>query len=254
MTSTAELVHVSVRRQGRLVLEDVSLAVHAGEFVAVVGPNGAGKSTLLATLVGLVFPSEGEVRLFGTPLGPHNARALRKRIGFLPQASPRPPALPVRVAEFVAMGLAGYARPWGLSRQERAQVQEALEALGIAALAQMDLRRLSGGQYQRARIARALVRKPQLLLLDEPAAALDAPARDRLFRLLRALANEGAAVLTVEHDVAAVSRHADGIACLNRRLHQHARKGERISKRAWQAMYGEARPLAHEPSCIGEEA
>ncbi len=253
MTPAAELVRVSVRRGGRAVLEDVSLAVPPGEFVAVIGPNGAGKSTLLAVLLGLVPASAGEVRLFGVRLGPRNARALRRRVGFLPQASPRPPQLPVRVAEFVAMGLAGYARPWGLSRRERRAVDEALAALDLEGLARTDLRRLSGGQYQRARIARAIVANPGLLLLDEPSAALDAQARDRLFALLRRRADAGAAVLTVEHDVAAVSRHADAVACLNRRLHQHARRGEAISDEAWRAMYGAGmRPMHHDPRCIGE--
>ena len=253
MKPVAELERASVRLGGRLVLEEVSLALAPGEFVAVIGPNGAGKSTLLAALVGLVPLAGGCVRLFGEALRRGNLRRLRRRVGFLPQAGEALLRLPLTVADFVAMGLAGYARPWGLGREERARVQEALAALGLEALAKADLRRLSGGQRQRARIARAIVARPRLLLLDEPTAALDATHRERLFRLLRRLADEGAAVLTVEHDVAAVSRHADAVACLNRRLHQHARRGEAIREEAWQAMYGDMRPMRHGPQCIGEE-
>jgi len=112
---------------------------------------------------------------------------------------------------------------------------------------------LSGGQRQRVRLARALVRRPRLLLLDEPSASLDTVRQEKLFKLLRRLCDEtGMAVIMVEHDIAAISSHVDSVACLNRRIHHHAMRGENIPEAVWRAMYGDhIHIVSHDAGCIG---
>ena len=116
-----------------------------------------------------------------------------------------------------------------------------------------DFRRLSGGQQQRVRLARALVRQPKLLLLDEPSAALDSRHQEKLYQLLRKLCDEqGMTVLMVEHDIAAITSYVDSVACLNKNIHYHAKKGDTIPDEVWREMYGDhVNIVAHDASCIG---
>ncbi|MDX8401998.1 MAG: ATP-binding cassette domain-containing protein [Mariprofundaceae bacterium] len=250
--SLVSLSHVFLGPPSRPVLEDISLTLEAGHFMGIVGPNGAGKSTLLSVIAGLMPPDRGHVDLFGECLRPFNRRRLLNRVGVLPQFHDHPPAMPVRVRDVVAMGLPEYVAPWRW-RASRRRVMAALEMVDASALAERDYRELSGGQRQRVRLARALVLDPQLLLLDEPSAALDAARQSALFRLLRRLCDErGMGVIMVEHDIAAISAHVDSVACLNRRIHHHARRGERIPEDVWRAMYGEhMQIMAHDAECIG---
>ncbi len=252
MTPVLAAEQISVALGGRAVLEGVSLTVEPGMFVGIVGPNGGGKSTLLRALLGLVPIEQGEVRLFGERLTPRNAARLRRRVGFLPQLRGHGVEVPLGVREYVAFSLRrGWGPPCGLGKRVQAQVLEALEAVGMAGLLTRDVRRLSGGQWQRVRIARALAGWPRLVLLDEPSAALDAEGKARLFEALRRYCDEGGAVLMVEHDIAAISPFVDAIACLNRRIHQHVRRGERISEDTWRALYGAMQPIAHDHRCLG---
>ncbi len=246
------LSHLGLGPAERPVLEDISLTLEPGHFMGIVGPNGAGKSTLLNLIAGLIEPDRGHVDLFGECLRPFNRRKLMNRVGFLPQFQDQPPAMPVLAREVVAMGLPGYVSPWR-GRVSRKRVMEALALFDAADLAERDFRSLSGGQRQRVRLARALVREPELLLLDEPSAALDAARQSALFRLLRRLCDErGMGVIMVEHDIAAISAHVDSVACLNRRIHHHARRGERIPDDIWRAMYGDHMHIvAHDANCIG---
>ncbi len=235
----------------RPVLDGIDLRLPSGHFMGIVGPNGAGKSTLLHAIIGLIRPDAGHVDILGECLGAHNRRRLLAQVGFLHQMSAAS-RLPVRVREVVAMGLPDYPAPWR-GRWSRQAVVEALRLVDAEALIDRDFRELSGGQQQRVRIARALVRRPRLLLLDEPSAALDAASQARLFATLRRLCDEqGMAVLMVEHDIAAISSHVDSVACLQVRIHHHALKGETIPSRVWEAMYGEhVHLMAHDEHCIG---
>ncbi len=181
------------------VLREVSLRVRAGTFVAVVGANGAGKTTLMRIGLGLLQPSHGAVRVFGTEIG-----ALRDRssIGYVPQRATTQTRLPVSVEEVVLTGLAGRL---GLVRRPRAEDRERLEhvidLMGLAAVRRAQLSATSGGQQQRALIARALVTRPSLLVLDEPTTGVDAEARSVLRESLEHLvAVEGMAVVYVSHD------------------------------------------------------
>ncbi len=255
---TAPVVHLSHVRFGaskKPVLDNLSLEVPAGHFMGIIGPNGAGKSTLLSIIAGLIKPSAGHIDLFGQCLNSKTRRQLQKRIGYLHQAQSKQPDMPLRVYDVVSMGLNRYNTSLftRFSAQEKQQVIEALDLVEMTNHQHADFRRLSGGQQQRVRLARALVRQPKLLLLDEPSAALDSRHQEKLYKLLRNLCDtQGMTVLMVEHDIAAITSYVDSVACLNKNIHYHAKKGDTIPDDVWRAMYGDhVNIVAHDASCIG---
>jgi zinc transport system ATP-binding protein len=197
------------------VLEDVSLAVEPGEFVALVGPNGSGKSTLLRLLVGLLRPDAGVIRLFGD--GPGDRRH-RGRLGYVPQRPRLGGGIAATVEEVVASGRLAQGRWWGRRpARERGPVDAAIDAVALGPFRRRPISTLSGGQQQRAFIARALAGEPELLVLDEPVAGVDATSqqlfRDSLVHLVRA---RGGAVLLVSHELGAVAEDLDRVVVLRR--------------------------------------
>jgi ABC-type Mn2+/Zn2+ transport system ATPase subunit len=185
------------------VLRDVELAVRSGEFWCWIGPNGSGKSTLLRGFLGLLPPLSGELRV---------ARRLadHARIGYVPQRSELSDALPTTVRELVELGLVRSAVP----RAERAAaVREALAQVDLGEMAARDVWSLSGGQRQRALLARALVRRPELLVLDEPTEGLDVATNDALLETLGALHREASLTLiVVTHRLEIARERADHVA------------------------------------------
>jgi len=207
-----EVRHLSVRLGEFQALEGVSLEVPQGAFVAIVGPNGAGKSTLLKAFLGLL-PFRGEVRVFGLPL----AQADPLWFGYVPQIKTFDRSFPALALELVATGLRRR-WPFRLSPLERREALQALEQVGAEGLAFRPLGRLSGGQLQRVYLARALIRRPRLLLLDEPATGVDRVGEVDLYRHLEAYQKaSGATVLMVTHDWEA-AHHASHVLVLNRRV------------------------------------
>ncbi|MER7336079.1 MULTISPECIES: metal ABC transporter ATP-binding protein [unclassified Micromonospora] len=200
MTSPVITVtHGVVGYDGRPVLRDVSLTVTAGEVVAVLGANGSGKSTLIRAVLGLVPLSSGSVALFDRPL-----RRFRQwhRIGYVPQRLGAGSGVPATVREVVASGrLArrGVLRPPG--RADRAAVDAALAAVGLADRAHDPVATLSGGQQQRTLIARALAGQPELLVLDEPTAGVDAASQEAFAGALHDFVDGGGTVLLVAHEL-----------------------------------------------------
>ncbi|MBQ0994369.1 ABC transporter ATP-binding protein [Micromonospora sp. H61] len=200
MTSPVITVeHGVVGYDGRPVLRDISLTVTAGEVVAILGANGSGKSTLIRAVLGLVPISAGSVTLFDRPL-----RRFRQwaRIGYVPQRLGAGGGVPATVREVVASGrLArrGVLRPPG--RADRSAVDAALGAVGLAARAGDPVSTLSGGQQQRTLIARALAGQPELLVLDEPTAGVDAASQEAFAGALRDFVGDGGTVLLVAHEL-----------------------------------------------------
>ncbi|RLP89739.1 metal ABC transporter ATP-binding protein [Micromonospora sp. CV4] len=191
--------HGVVGYDGRPVLRDVSLTVTAGEVVAVLGANGSGKSTLIRAVLGLVPLSAGSITLFDRPL-----RQFRqwRRIGYVPQRLGAGGGVPATVREVVASGrLArrGVLRPPG--RADRAAVDAALLSVGLADRAGDPVSTLSGGQQQRTLIARALAGRPELLILDEPTAGVDAASQEAFAGALRDFVADGGTVLLVAHEL-----------------------------------------------------
>jgi len=251
------LSHISFGAKKDPILQDISLALSAGHFMGIIGPNGAGKSTILSIIAGLIQPRQGHIDLFGECLTRFSRRKLLKNMGYLHQLHNSELHMPVKVRDVVAMGLTEYASPlWQpihSATHHQVAIEEALQRVDMLDLISRDFRHLSGGQRQRVRLARALVRKPKLLLLDEPSAALDSKQQQKLYTLLRQLCDtEQMTIIMVEHDIAAITGHVDSVACLNRSIHYHAMKGEQIPEDIWHQMYGEnMHVIAHDTSCIG---
>ncbi len=199
-----ELSHVAFSRGDLQVLRDVSWSVKAGEVAAVLGANGCGKSTLLRVAVGYLWPQRGEVRLLGQKLGEVELAPLRQRVGIVEATTVYPfdetmTALEVVVSGYFSALTVGYVHPteemWGHSR-------ELLSRVGLAGREEQLYATLSTGQRMRALIARGLVRKPELLILDEPTAGLDLPSREAVLATLARLhppTGSGPALVTVTH-------------------------------------------------------
>ena len=203
------LVQAQALRLGygaRTVLDRVELRICCGDFWFLLGQNGTGKTTLLRALLGLLRPLAGKIHL-------HPARARRDRLGFVPQRPELAPGLPTTVREFVQLGLVGIA----VSRHDRAErLGWALEHVGLQGMERHDFWSLSGGQRQRALVARALVRRPALLVMDEPTSGLDPAAENLLLGYLARLNQEhNLTVVSVSHDLAIAARHASHVALFN---------------------------------------
>ena len=184
---------------GRAVGREVTFGLADGEVMCVLGPNGAGKTTLFRTLLGLLEPQEGEVRLEGRPLGAYARQAIARRIGYVPQGHAGQFAYTVR--EVVLMGrtahLGAFAAP---GRADREVAERALALLGLETLAERPITQVSGGERQLALVARALAQEPRLLVMDEPTASLDFGNQVRILRRIRALSEHGISVLFSTHD------------------------------------------------------
>ena len=186
-----------------VALQGVSLEVSKGEFVGIIGPNGAGKTTLLTVINGLGRLVHGEAWVLGSRLNGTNGSSLRKRIGYVAQVQNIDPRLPISVGETVMVGC--YGRLGLFHRPTRAQwekVDEVLEMVGIAHLSERPIGHLSGGEYQRAAIARALVQQPEIFLFDEPTASIDQKAQHEILSLIQLIHREyHMTTLFVTHDL-----------------------------------------------------
>lgn len=203
---------VSVRLGGRSVLHDVSAIAPAGSFVGLVGPNGAGKTTLMRTILGLLAPESGAVLAHGHP-------PVSRELGYVPQRHAFAWDFPISVRGAV---LSGRTPDIGWIRRARAAdhaaAADALDLVGMSELRDRPVAELSGGQRQRVLVARALARRPSLLLLDEPFTGLDMPSQESLTALFRSLADSGHTVFMSTHDLAAAATACDTLWLLNQTI------------------------------------
>ena len=193
-----ELRHATMRFGRVTAIDDVSLSVRPGEIVTLIGPNGAGKSTVVRLVLGLIKPTRGEVR-----------RRARLAVAYVPQRLAVDPSLPLNVGRFL-----------DLPRRHDTRAKRAVLAeTSVGGVVDRDLDTLSGGQFQRVLIARALLAEPDLLVLDEPAQNMDHLGQIELYELVAALRrSRGCAVLMVSHDLHLVMRATDRVVCLNRHI------------------------------------
>jgi zinc transport system ATP-binding protein len=212
-----EAAHLRFGYARHPVLDDVSLSVHSGEFVALVGPNGSGKSTLLKLLLGALHAQSGSVRLLGEE--PDAVRD-RWRVGYVPQRPTLASEVPATVGEIVATGRLKHRGWWRApSDADREAVAHALRSVDLLDLAERPINELSGGQQQRAFIARAFASEPDLLVLDEPIAGVDGESQRRFRASLMHLIDEhGAGVLLVSHELSAVAQDVDRVVVLKERV------------------------------------
>jgi zinc transport system ATP-binding protein len=224
-----------------LTIQNASLRVDEGDFVGIIGPNGGGKSTLLKLILGILQPASGLIQVFGqTP------KQARNQIGYVPQHSTFIQQFPINVRDTVALGLLGLGS-WfgGISTRERQGAMEILAKIGIDHLADRPISALSGGQLQRVLIARALISKPRLLLLDEPTASIDPHGEEDIFKILRTL-SERLTIVVVSHDVGFVSSYVSKIACVSRTVVSH--RPSEISPDTLARLYGpHVHAVIHQP-------
>jgi iron complex transport system ATP-binding protein len=205
--------HVTVRRDGRAILDDVSFKTPDAGFVALIGANGAGKSTLLSVLAGLIRADAGSASLDGTPLPRIDRRELARRRAYLPQ-NPRA-EWPIAVERLVALGLTPHLPAFGgLPGGLEPRLTQALAACDLADRRLQAATTLSGGELGRAMLARALIGDPQLLIVDEPTAGLDPRHTLDTMARLRDLADRGKLVIAALHDVTLAARHSTHLMAL----------------------------------------
>ncbi len=213
MQPLVELRHVSFGYGAAPVLEDISLHLHAGQFAALVGPSGAGKTSLLRLILGSLRATEGTVAVGGQRVNGSPAR----QVAYVPQVETVDWNFPVTVEQVVLMGRTRKSGfwPWP-SAEDKRQVRSILEWLEIAPLARRHIRDLSGGQQQRVFLARALISRPDLLVLDEPTSGVDMRTAENVLHLLADLNRSGITILMTTHDLNAAAAHVPWIICLNR--------------------------------------
>ncbi len=224
------------------ILEDVHLTVVEQDSICVVGPNGGGKTTLLKIILGLLKPDQGKIKVFGTSPG-----KARLRIGYVPQYAQYDPQFPITVLDVVLMGRQGKNIFGHYTKDDHAMAMAALDEMGIEPLASKLFSGISGGQRQRALIARALLSSTELIILDEPTANIDANSEEHLFEILEDL-NTRMAIMLVTHDVGFASKFFKSIACVNQQVVIHPTSeltGELIKE-----MYGgDMRMIRHDHRC-----
>lgn len=210
--------NLSFKYNAAEVLSDISFGIRAGDYVGLVGPNGSGKSTLIKIILGLLKPSKGKVSLFG--FAPSEMKEWNK-VGYLPQKMGSfNPYFPSSVKEVVALGLIsrkGF--PMRLNKSDERAIDRALKLMNIYDIKDNLIGDLSGGQQQRALIARALVNEPELLILDEPATAIDPETRGNFYSLLHEL-NHGkkVTIVLVTHDIGTVGKYASRLLYLDKKI------------------------------------
>ena len=219
------------------VVEDITLRVDPGEYVAVVGPNGSGKSTLMKLMLGLLQPDEGVARLFSEPSHEFDDGS---RLGYVAQTASASKEMPITVREVVKMGRFPHVGFGRLSEADWERVDAALDTVGMTAFANRRVTQLSGGQRQRAFIARALASEADLLVLDEPTVGVDAESVEAFYDLLESLNEQGITILLIEHDLSAVTNHAERVVCLNREIYFDGPTDEFVDSEALVRTFGTA--------------
>ena len=237
-TNIVEIKNVWFGYNGSTVLQDVSLNILQGDFIAMIGPNGGGKTTLLKLMLGLLRPDRGSIRILDRP-----AHKASHYIGYVSQDVHINRHFPITAVDVVLMGKLQPGKRFNRSAAKyRREALDALERMEVAEFASSKIGELSGGQRQRVFVARALVTQPKLLLLDEPTASIDPRGQSEFYRLLKEL-NKDISVLVVSHDLVAISTAVKSVACVNKRLHYHHQA--EITEQMLEEMY----PCVEEGTC-----
>ncbi len=223
-----EVTDVSFGYTDELILKDINLAIHEGDYVGVIGPNGGGKTTLLKIMLGLLHPRAGTIKLFGQDI-----RRFREwsKVGYVPQKAINfDVKFPATVEEVVAMGRYGKRGllRW-LTKTDWLKISQTLEQVGMAGFRKRLIGDLSSGQQQRVFIARALAGEPSIIFLDEPTVGVDVASQEQFYVLLQKLNQQlGITLVLVSHDIDVVAHEATELACINQTLVYHGSPKEFI--------------------------
>jgi zinc transport system ATP-binding protein len=231
-----EIKNLSVKYPDVKALDDVSFEVNEGDFLGIIGPNGAGKSTLFASMLNLHTDYEGTIKFFGQDI--RKSKNYLKQIGYVPQKPIFEKNFPVTVKDVVRMGLQ--------NESDADRIDEILQQLWIHELGNRRIGELSGGQQQRVFIAKALVHKPKLLILDEPVTGIDQQSIELFYSILRELnSKQNITIIWSSHDLDAVNQLANHVACLNRTLFFHGESEDFFSNDDLVKQYSEASMQEH---------
>ncbi len=220
-----DVQNLFLKKNGNLILEDLTFQIQKGEYVGILGPNGAGKTSLLRILTGLEKENSGSMQINGT-------------LAYVPQMLPGEDfPLPITVKEILL-----FAAPQAYKQKH---LLDALEEVGLQHLMDRQIQSLSGGERQRVFLARALLSKPDLLLLDEPLSAVDQHSEAEFHVLLRHLNKKGMAIVMVSHDLEMVSKEASKVLCLNRKICENCHPMD-LDEKAWARVFGaHVKPIHH---------
>lgn len=212
-----ELRKVSAGYDKKIILSGVDFIVRENDFVGIIGPNGGGKTTLLKVILGLIKPHKGEIQYNFAD----NGKKYRNRIGYLPQQNSIDRKFPISVKEVILSGLISERNNrFSFGRKKADRLQEVLDLTGMQGYSNNPVGELSGGQMQRVFLGRAIISKPEILILDEPGTFVDNRFEQELYQVLLEL-NKSMAILLVSHDVGTISSYIKTIACVNGTLHYH---------------------------------
>lgn len=223
--------NLTVRYENLIAIDNINLEVENGDFLAIIGPNGGGKTTFLKAILGLLKMENGEILIAGKSLEKN-----RHLIGYVPQFSLVDRKFPISVLEVVMTGILkpGLHPFFKYSKLNKELALEKLKLVGIENLADRQIADLSGGEFQRLLIARALATEPQILFLDEPTASVDPKSTEQIYDVLNKI-NETITIVMVTHDLFAVSKRVKNIACLNKTLVYHG--GSKLTEEVVNHMY-----------------
>lgn len=220
-------------KEGNVALTNITMRVLKGDYLGLIGPNGGGKSTLLKAILNLIDHQKGSIKFFGGPL-----KDSLNKIGYVPQFSNFDRDFPISVLEVVLSAtISRKFKPFSKYTESQINVaNEALRLVGIEELSKRQINSLSGGQFQRLLIARALALKPEILLLDEPTASVDSTSRELIYDLLDKINKEGTTIVMISHDTMAISNKVKHIACISENLIYHG--NPQLNEKIVEKLYG----------------
>jgi zinc transport system ATP-binding protein len=220
------------------ILEDISFSVEEGDLLGIIGPNGAGKTTLFNCMLGLTEGYRGKIEIFGEDI--RKNRKVLKQIGYVPQKKSIEEGFPATVWEIVSLGVSA------TRKSSREKISSALETVDMLDYSKRKIGELSGGQQQRVFIAKALVNDPRLLILDEPATAIDVEAQNKFYSLVKKLNKENhITIIWSSHDLEAINSLANKVACINRSMFFHGKSHEFFENPELLKKYSESSMQAH---------
>ncbi|MGO1368424.1 metal ABC transporter ATP-binding protein [Senegalia sp. (in: firmicutes)] len=222
-----EVNNLTVNYGSVTALDNINIKIKKGEFLGIIGPNGGGKTTLLKSLLGLIDPTSGQVKVNDD-----------RPIGYVPQFSNFDRTFPIKVLDVILLGrLEGKIKFFHkFKRNDIKRAEEIMESLDILNFKDRQISQLSGGQLQKVLIARALIMDPQVMILDEPTASLDANAKTEIYNLLKKL-NIDKTIIVVSHDIGVINSYIDTVACLNKTMHYHG-DDTKLGKETLESVYG----------------